>query len=647
MGIVYFDICAIPLILMILFICFTRKMFKGLANRMYIVSVFLALFTTIADLTMESTDNMIPMTPGVRAACTVATYAYFILRNLTPVFIILFLFTLTRTTFLIKKAWAKTVFFAPFGIIMALLAQNPFTGLAFVITPENGYTRGPLMVVFYAIAFIYGISGFAYCIYCRRYLSKYKWGSLLSIYALGYFSVFIQLFFPDILIEMFCTAVSEMLILFAIIRPEEQMDLQSGMLSFNTYQVDLKNVIHSRVPAVICIIQILNCREIRNYLGDHEYNKCLSTIANGIRSTKWNHKHNVELYFEMPGTIYLITSLEGMCTSEIGEIILNSVKTSVSKYVEVGVKIEPEICIARCPDDCNVAEDFIRLGHKFQKISRGKPVSFASDIISNKNYAVEAHIESIIDNAINYDGLEMYYQPIYSVKDGKFVSAEALIRLSDEEYGFVSPGLFIPAAERKGLMIPIGDFVLDSVFRFISENDFNELGLSYIELNLSVAQCLQGDLSDKILALEKKYHVNPARVNLEITETTYENIGDTTDMNIKRLSDNGFSFSLDDYGTGYSNMQRISRLPLKIIKIDKTMVDDMENKSGMSVMRNTVSMIKDINKEIVCEGVETADQLELLSGLGVDFIQGYYFSKPLPEKQFVAFIREKNNAKAV
>ena len=114
------------------------------------------------------------------------------------------------------------------------------------------------------------------------------------------------------------------------------------------------------------------------------------------------------------------------------------------------------------------------------------------------------------------------------------------------------------------------------------------------------------------------------------------------DQNIRTLSENGFSFSLDDYGTGYSNMHRISRIPLKIIKIDKTMVDDMTNDSGMSVMRNTVAMIKDIDKEIVCEGIENAGQLECLSELGVDYIQGYYFSKPLPKKEFISFIKEKN-----
>jgi len=310
----------------------------------------------------------------------------------------------------------------------------------------------------------------------------------------------------------------------------------------------------------------------------------------------------------------------------------------------MGAKIIPRFCEIRYPDDIKDAGTIINIGHQFHRIIPfDQFYTHAGEIINSPVFRVKNNMDLILNRAITEKKFEMYYQPIYSVREKRFVSAEALIRLHDEEFGFVSPAVFIPAAERRGLMVAIGDFVLDSVFRFISETDFRGLGLSYVELNLSVAQCVQGDLADKILALGKKYHVNPARVNLEITETTYENIGETTDTNIRILSENGYSFSLDDYGTGYSNMQRISKLPLKIIKIDKTLVDDMENRSGMSVLRNTVSMMKDIRKEIVCEGVETAEQLDVLTGLGVDFIQGYYFSKPLPADSFVSFIKEKNS----
>ena len=238
----------------------------------------------------------------------------------------------------------------------------------------------------------------------------------------------------------------------------------------------------------------------------------------------------------------------------------------------------------------------------------------------------------------------MYYQPIYSVERKRFVSAEALIRLNDEEYGFISPGLFIPAAEKRGVILPIGDFVLEDVHRFIAEN--MPESLDYIEINLSVAQCMQEELPEKLAYLGEKYGVAPDRINLEITETTYENMGNVMEFNLDALSGMGYSFSLDDYGTGYSNMHRVSKLPLKIIKLDKTLIDDISTDEGFSIVRNTVKMMRDIDKELVAEGVETKEDLGRLEAVGCDFIQGYYFSKPLPAEDFIKFINEHNKVNA-
>ena len=259
-------------------------------------------------------------------------------------------------------------------------------------------------------------------------------------------------------------------------------------------------------------------------------------------------------------------------------------------------------------------------------------------------FAIRTNLDSILNRAITAKRLEMYYQPIYSVKEKRFVSAEALLRLNDSEFGMIPPGLFIPAAESRGLIVPIGNFVLEDVHRFISENDLDELGLSYIEINLSVAQCLQRDLPERMKRLSDKYGVSPDKINLEITETTYDNIGEVMEQNLTALTEEGYSFSLDDYGTGYSNMQRVSRLPLKIIKIDKSLVDDMHREDGLSIMRNTINMMKDIRKEIVAEGVETREGLEMLSEMGVDYIQGYYYSRPLPADEFKTFIKEHRRA---
>ncbi|MBO4277991.1 MAG: hypothetical protein J5925_06305, partial [Clostridia bacterium] len=275
MSIIYFDICSIPLFLMILFVCYTRKMTKGSANKLFILMVFLSLFSAMADLGMEIANNSVPLSEAGVILCNVSSYIYLVLRNSTNAALLLFLLALTRTTFLLRKKWAQIVFWLPYAFILVLLAINPINHSSFTVTAESGYARAPMMYVFYAIALLYGLVGFVYCIYCRRYFTLNKWAALLSIYLLNYVAVFIQFLRPEILVEMFCTSLGEMAIMFSIMRPEERMDAEAGMLSWASYQYDLRNIIKSHEHVRIIVMRMPNCREMRNYLGDHEYNRYL------------------------------------------------------------------------------------------------------------------------------------------------------------------------------------------------------------------------------------------------------------------------------------------------------------------------------------------------------------------------------------
>ena len=610
MRIIYFDICAIPLFLMILAICFSRKMTKGNANRLFIGLVFLSLFSAMADLGMEIPDNLAPLSEGGRILCSVSTYAYLFLRNSNNAVLLLFLLALTRTAFLIRKRWAKIAFCLPYAAIVALLMQNPFTHSAFTVTAEVGYARGPLMLAFYGIAMLYGLFGFAYCVYCRRYLPKNKWSALMIVYLLVHLAVVIQFFRPELLVEMFCTALGEMLIMLSIMRPEERMDSSVGMLSWASYQTDLKNILRAGERVQIMVIRMLNCREIRNYLGDYKYNRFLTEIANGIRAA---HRNNIELYFERPGTVYLIMDADEAGAENAGQRLLSEAGDQIKRYAAMGVRFEPRICLIRCPDDLRSAEDIVSLGHKFHRIDGSKRTTLrASEIVHSQTFALEARITEILDRALRENRIEMYYQPIYDVRSGGFHSAEALARIIDPEYGVISPAIFIPAAESEGFMIPVGDRVLDQVFRFAAEHDLDALGLACIEVNLSVAQCMESNLPEKFRALRQKYGVDPGRINLEITETTFENISEIMLENIGELIRMGYSFALDDYGIGYSSIQRINRIPLKLIKIDKSMLDEVHSENGRKILAYTLRMMQSIGKQLVVEGAETGDAVELL-----------------------------------
>lgn len=150
---------------------------------------------------------------------------------------------------------------------------------------------------------------------------------------------------------------------------------------------------------------------------------------------------------------------------------------------------------------------------------------------------------------------------------------------------------------------------------------------------------MQDNLADKILSVFEEYKVSPKMFNFEITETAGSVNDDALRKNMKRLIDCGSSFSMDDYGTGFSTATYLISLPLRIIKIDKSILwSAMENEEAFIILRNTVQMLKQLNKKIVVEGVETEEMRDTLIEMGCDFLQGYHYSKPLPKEAFTEYI---------
>ena len=251
-------------------------------------------------------------------------------------------------------------------------------------------------------------------------------------------------------------------------------------------------------------------------------------------------------------------------------------------------------------------------------------------------------MDMILENAVSADEFEIYYQPIFSLREERFTSAEALIRLKTEKYGYISPEIFIPAAEKSGSIHRIGQIVMEKVCEFIGSEQFAQLGLDYIEINLSPAQCMEDNLAKKLIEIMKKNNVLPDQVNFEITETASGEIQNTIMKNIRTLHSAGISLSLDDFGTGYSNMTRIAALPFRIIKLDKTFTRIDSNPNMVIVLENVIKMIKALNMKIVVEGIETKELVEKFRKLDCEYIQGFYYSKPLPKEKFVEFMLMNN-----
>ncbi len=236
---------------------------------------------------------------------------------------------------------------------------------------------------------------------------------------------------------------------------------------------------------------------------------------------------------------------------------------------------------------------------------------------------------------------ELYYQPKVSADSGKVVAVEALIRWHHPEMGLVSPMRFIPLAEELGLIIPLGEWVLEQGCRDYMMLVDQGVCLDHISINVSSVQLDHDAFPYVVDRILKETGIAPDVLELEITESYIARRPDEARKRLQDFRQRGVRLAIDDFGTGYSAMSTLQNLPVTRLKIDKSFVDGLpHNDDSVALARAIVSLAKNFKLELTAEGVENADQLAFLSAEACDEIQGYYFSRPLPLGEFLAFCRD-------
>lgn len=642
MKILYFDLSAILIMVIMIAALFLRKIQGNRTNALLMALYLNVLLTTIFDLWSEA-YNIWFLAQETDSTFRYLLYdAYFLSRNLTPPLFQLFLCAVTDTWHILKKRrWMQLLFAAPYVMVCLMLFSNVFCHNVFYFDENLIYTRGPLFFGLHVCAFAYFVTGIAFLLTYRKVLATDKLLALICFYPWNLLAIMIQAFIPEYLVEMFLNTVSLFLVSNIVQRPEEVINPIIGIGSHIAYSSDMKKAFYLRKPMQVLIARIINYPSLLTILGNDACNSLMKRISEEMKAAFRSKRNSADLYYLENGLFAAVSQTDN---SEYYRTAAQRFSSSINGSLQMGkLELEMDACLSvfRCPEDFDEYEKMMSFVNTFSSfLPANGAVTFLEDENDKQKFRfhLRNEIDQIVSKAIEENRFQMYYQPIYSVAQKRFTSAEALIRLFDEKYGFISPELFITAAEKNGTILQIGEFVLDSVCRFMAECSRRELPIQYIELNLSMKQCVQMDLRDKVLYYLKKYNLRPEQINLEITETAANTAQDIVEENIRSLSEQGVAFSLDDYGTGYSNLSRIICLPFRIVKIDKSMTDKVFDSKINAVLKYNIRLLKEIGMEIVVEGVETEAVLKQFEEMGCDFIQGYYFSKPLPQQEFVTFI---------
>lgn len=632
----YFDAAAVFVLLPLFIAIITKKLYKNASSKVFI-GVLIAIFLCAVSDILSCFPNEIG-----ESATWVTTTFYFVFRAILPMLYLVYLLVLTDCFDKLKKNKLFGILaFLPYLIVFILAITSFANGLIFSIENIDGnvtYQRGPLIWIVYATSALYIIFCMYYIIKYRKYFSVHQFISLIAIVPISLASVLLQYFMPWLLVEVFSSVLALVLASLSIEAPDELVDNKTGLLTSKQFYTYVKRSYITKKDYYILLINFYNFSDIYNIFDFDDTTKFIKDLSNLFNNHYRSINRSYKAYFLEDGLFAINVN-----TKDSAKLLADNIVMDLGSLKnKTGYNPKYNIALVDGKDDFeNMSSMVIFINNFHFEPMFSDKLTDISLIKNEKSFVIRNEIDKVIEDGLKNIEFEVYYQPIYDVKTNKFKSAEALIRLNSSKYGFVYPGLFISYAEKNGKIIQIDDFVFDSVFKFISSEEFKDLGLEYIEVNLSMLDCADKQLIDRVKNLFDKHNIEYNKVNFEITESLdldYSRI----DYNIKKLTSMGLSLSLDDYGTGYSNIERFASLPLEIVKIDKTLVDKYNDENMTSVLKNTFSMIKDMNRKIVVEGVEEENQAKALIEYGCDYIQGYYYSKPLPKDQFIEFIKEKN-----
>ncbi|WP_283189418.1 bifunctional diguanylate cyclase/phosphodiesterase [Pseudomonas sp. PMCC200344] len=257
----------------------------------------------------------------------------------------------------------------------------------------------------------------------------------------------------------------------------------------------------------------------------------------------------------------------------------------------------------------------------------------------NRNARSMADLESELRRALRRDELELHYQPRLNLEDGQIVGLEALVRWRHGERGLLPPSEFVPLAEQSGLIVPLGYWVISRALRDMQALRERGLPALHMAINLSFRQFQDSQLLSTLSRLIAERGVEAQWLEFELTETAVMRRSDLVKQTMDALGRLGVRFSLDDFGTGFSSFVHLNSLPIALLKIDKSFVGGMEQREeNRKLVHAMINLAHNLNLEVVAEGVETPEQLDLLRGFGCEQVQGYLISKPLPLGELVEYL---------
>ena len=628
----YLEVCSLIFLVAITIAYFSRKKYPVATARLFAVGLIILDVNVALDIlfcVLLDHSNIVSL-----GWVELVAELFFVMQFVLSYSLYAYILYALGKSIRYSPIYLLTLIPSAIGAVLFFTNSIHHWNFSFVMNTETGlydFVPGPTFMSLYVINWLLNyVATIIYTVTFRRILPKELLRVLFSIMAIVLTAAVIQTIQPQYLLSGVAFTLSAMFAVVSVCDPDIKVDRVSK--AFNDYAfIDYLNTqIFERQRKYYIIFDIESFGMFSESFGVATANELIGNIRKFIESV---NKKTYIFRVQSARFVLLLKNKEEQLE------MVNAINERFAKpFVIKGHSLNISLDIIYFVNDdvftnSDMYNNFIARTVSLLNFKDTSCMELDKGFLNQINR--DRRIKEILEECLKTQhGLYMVYQPIYDINNKCFNHFEALIRLANDELGYVGPSEFIPIAENFGLANDIDYFVLNETCAFLQRNP----QIESLEVNISCAEFFNNP-SERFIKIINKYDIDPSRIILEITETIAVKYPSKTKEFMADLSKYGVKFAMDDFGSGYSNIARFITLPFSVAKLDKSLLGESQNVEIF--FEAAISLFKNLGIPIVVEGVESDAQLEVSIQKQIDFVQGYYFSRPLKEEELLEFLTQK------
>ncbi len=618
--------------------CLYYTLIKGsnskLQNKVFFIILINILVSIICDLSNCVIQPYAKGNTFLIVLQEINRFIYFTLHSILSPLFCFYIAVVIGAHFKIDKK-LHILYELPMIFLAVLSVTNPLTHLVYEFDENRQFVRNEGETLVYILGAAYFLASILLIMFLWQAIDRKKRYTLVYFFVMVALGMLLQLFMPEMRIELFMESIALTGILITVENEDDRRNPRTGAYNELALSMDIRNHIASKHPFSLICMKMRNPQSLMQTVGPMNIENLTKMNIEYLRSQFPNNN----LYYMNPGTFVILCEETDRKTDMEKANNIQSRFTKEWDFQGRKTVFHATVFYVEIPNDFKAFEQLMALlsSPVPEELVKKGTVLYGEDL---KFILRRAQVERAIINGIKNRSFEILYQPIYDSTSRLIKSGEALLRLHDPVIGDIYPNEFISVAERTGMIFELGDYALEEVCKFLNSGIPIELGIETLNINLSSIQCTQPHYAKRIIQIVSRYDINPESINFEVRESAATTDFDGLKTFIHILRNHGFHFTVDDYGVGYSNVHSIFSLDVDLIKIERTILWEAEqSKVGRIILESSIDMIKRMGKKLLISGVESKTLVDLADEFGVDYLQGFYFSNPIPQNDFIAILK--------